>query len=55
MTEIKNIIEKQKKFFATGKTLDIKYRKEALKKLKASIEKYETEIEEAINKVKFHI
>ena len=50
MTEIKNIIEKQKKFFATGKTLDIKYRKEALKKLKASIEKYETEIEEAINK-----
>lgn len=48
MTEIKNIIEKQKKFFATGKTLDIKYRKEALKKLKATIEKYETEIGEAI-------
>ncbi len=46
--EIKNIIEKQKKFFATGKTLDIKYRTEALKKLKATIEKYEVEIGKAI-------
>lgn len=42
--EIKNIIEKQKKFFSTGKTLDVKFRIEALKKLKATIEKYEDEI-----------
>ncbi|MBQ7953613.1 MAG: aldehyde dehydrogenase family protein, partial [Clostridia bacterium] len=46
--EIQNIIEKQKKFFATGKTLDIKYRMEALKKLKATIEKYEVEIGKSI-------
>ena len=32
--EIKNIIEKQKKFFSTGKTLDVKFRIGALKKLK---------------------
>ena len=41
MTEIQiqKIIENQKKFFATGKTLDIKYRKNALQKLKSAIEK----------------
>jgi len=50
MTEaqIQKIIENQKKFFATGKTLDIKYRKNALHKLKSTIEKYEDEIAEAI-------
>ena len=46
--EIQNIIEKQKRFFATGKTLNIKYRIEALKKLKVLIEKYEEEIGKAI-------
>ncbi len=46
--EIKNIIEQQKKFFATGKTLDIKYRTEALKRLKAAVDKYEGEIGQAI-------
>ncbi len=46
--EIQNIIEKQKKFFSTGKTLDVKYRIDSLKKLKATIEKYEIEIAEAI-------
>ena len=50
MTEIQiqKIIENQKKFFATGKTLDIKYRKNALQKLKSAIEKYEVEIGKAI-------
>ena len=50
MTEaqIQKIIENQKKFFATGKTLDVKYRKDALKKLKSTIEKYEVEIGSAI-------
>ena len=50
MTEaqIQKIIENQKKFFATGKTHDVKYRKDALKKLKSTIEKYEDEIAEAI-------
>lgn len=50
MTEaqIQKIIENQKKFFETGKTLDIKYRKNALHKLKSTIEKYEYEIGEAI-------
>lgn len=46
--EIQNIIEKQKMFFATGKTLDVKYRIDALKKLKAAIGKYEDEIADAI-------
>lgn len=46
--EIKKIIENQKKFFATGKTLDVKYRIDALKKLKSAIEKYEDEIAGAI-------
>ncbi len=50
MTElqIQSIIEKQKKFFSTGKTLDVQYRIDALKKLKASIEKNEAEICKAI-------
>ena len=49
MIQIQKIIENQKKFFATGKTLDVKYRKDALKKLKSTIEKYEVEIGSAIN------
>ena len=50
MTEaqIQKIIENQKEFFATGKMLDVKYRKEALKRLKATIEKYEDQIGQAI-------
>lgn len=46
--EIQNIIEKQKRFFASGKTLDVKYRIDALKRLKATIEKYEDKIADAI-------
>ncbi len=46
--EIKNIIKNQKAFFNTGKTLNVKSRIDALKKLKATIEKYEDEISLAI-------
>ena len=35
--EIRSIIDSQRKFFATGKTLDIKYRLEILKKLRSVI------------------
>ncbi len=49
-TEIKNIVERQRAFFATGKTLDVNYRIEMLKKIKAAIYKYEKEICTAIKK-----
>lgn len=42
--EIKAIVEKQRKYFQSGETLDIKFRTEALKKLKAAIENAEEEI-----------
>lgn len=48
--EIKNIIEKQRAFFMTNETLNIRYRIEALKRLKTTIEKYTPQIEEALFK-----
>lgn len=48
--EIKNIVTRQRKYFATGATLDVNYRICALKKLKASILDHEAEINEAIKK-----
>lgn len=42
------IILKQKEFFNSGKTLDVKFRKEMLKKLYDTIKKYETEINLAL-------
>ena len=45
MTEI---IEKQRAFFATGKTLDVNYRISVLKKLRETIYKYEDKIRDAI-------
>lgn len=48
--QIQNIILKQKAFFATGKTKDIKARIDALKKLKKGILKYEDSIKEALKK-----
>ncbi len=47
-TEITNIIEKQRAFFRTGKTLDIKFRKEQLKKLKTAVLAHEEEFERAL-------
>lgn len=45
---IEQIVDAQRKYFSTGKTFDIKYRLEALDKLKASIKKHEAELLDAI-------
>ena len=47
-TEIKNIIEKQKKFFASGATLSVDFRINALRKLHSVIVRNENEINKAI-------
>ncbi len=47
-TKIKTIVEKQKNFFATGKTKSISYRKQALEKLKQAIKEQEAEICKAL-------
>lgn len=49
-TEIKTLIQKQRSFFQTGKTLNVEYRIQALKRLKECILKYENEINDAIQK-----
>jgi aldehyde dehydrogenase (NAD+) len=46
--EIRSIIALQRNFFATGKTLDIKYRLEVLKKLRSVIIDHEQDIVDAI-------
>jgi len=46
--EIHLILEAQRKYFATGKTLDIKYRLEILKKLRSLIIEHEQEIVDAL-------
>ena len=50
---ISEIIVKQKEFFNTGKTLDVKFRKENLKKLYMAVKKYEDEINNALNLIDF--
>lgn len=45
-----NILEKQKDFFKSGKTLDINFRIEYLKKLKTAIKNNKNEILEALHK-----
>ena len=45
---INEIIIKQKEFFNTGKTLDVKFRKENLKKLYMAVKKYEDETNKAL-------
>ena len=45
-TEIKQIVETQRKYFFTGATLPIEGRINALKKLKAYITAHETEIKD---------
>lgn len=46
--EIVNLLEKQRKFYKSGATLSVKFRIEQLKKLYATVKKYETEINEAL-------
>ena len=48
--EIQQIIEKQRKFFESGKTLPVAFRKETLKKLYAVIKQNESEIMAAVKK-----
>ncbi len=47
--EIQTIVEKQRAFFRTGKTLDVSYRIEQLKKLKAAVMEYESQFEAALH------
>ena len=46
--EIMDIIDGQKKFFSQGETLSYQYRVDQLTKLKESILKYQTQLEEAL-------
>jgi|WetSurMetagenome_2_1015567.scaffolds.fasta_scaffold29492_2 aldehyde dehydrogenase (NAD+) len=48
--ELELILENQRKFFASGRTLDINYRLENLKKMRSLILTYEDELVEALNK-----
>ena len=45
---IHNIVEKQRKFFYSGKTLDVEFRIKALKRLQSCIREHEAQISEAI-------
>lgn len=47
--QIASIIEKQKKYFRSGKTLDLKFRLQQLKKIHKAITSYEQEIFDALN------
>ena len=48
MQNIERIVEEQRKYFQSGATLSIKFRRENLKKLYAAVKKYEKEIGEAL-------
>jgi len=45
---IQNIIERQKHYFESGITLDVNFRLDALRRLKALLIKHETDIYEAL-------
>lgn len=49
-SSIHAVFVKQREFFRTGKTLDINWRIEQLKKLKTAVEKYEDRMTEALGK-----
>lgn len=48
--DVAQILESQRKFFSTNKTLDLSFRIRQLKRLKACILRHEAEIETALNK-----
>ncbi|MCR4611974.1 MAG: aldehyde dehydrogenase family protein [Lachnospiraceae bacterium] len=48
--KIPKIVAKQKKFFDTGKTLDVEFRLKALRILKNAVIKYEDDLKEALSK-----
>ena len=45
--QIHDVVEKQRRFFKSGQTLDVKWRISQLKKLRDAMVRYETQIEEA--------
>ena len=47
---VHDIVNSQKKFFSTGKTLDIKFRLTQLKALKKAVESHEAALVSALNK-----
>ena len=47
---INDILDQQKKFFKTGKTLDLSFRIRQLKRLKSAVIQYEDEIKNALSK-----
>ena len=47
--EVHRFVVKQREFFLTGETLPIKYRIDALKKLKEALNKFQPQIEKALN------
>ena len=49
-SEIKQIIEKQRRYFLSGATLDVAARIQALERLKTGILRYESRIQEALKK-----
>ena len=46
--EIKNLLEKQRKFYKTGATISVDYRISQLKRLYQTVKKYEAEIKDAL-------
>jgi len=50
MADIKEILDRQRAWFSSGKTLDVSFRLQALKKLKATIQLFEKEIFDALKK-----
>ncbi len=45
---IQQLLQSQRDFYRTGKTLSVTFRKEQLKKLYSAVRKYEVEINEAL-------
>ena len=46
--EIRNLLEQQRTFYSTGATIPVSFRVQQLKKLYATIKKYETEVNDAL-------
>ena len=49
-SDVKKIVDMQREFFRTGKTLDIDFRIRQLKRLKMAVITHRKELEEALNK-----
>ena len=46
--EIRSLLEKQRKYYKSGATIPVKFRIEQLKKLYATVKKYQTEVNDAL-------